>query len=139
MPNRNKRVSFISRNRSVLSLEKLLSLQIWPASQVLAPFGCYSKVHLPYLCLPFSSPLPPVSLSPHFSQFLSLLTQFCMISLNNLLQFRGTQMAVIHDIFNSDVLILFSSRFILSMYVCQYDGYTEIFRAISFKLRPKIF
>lgn len=47
-------------------------------------------------------------------------------------------MAVIRDIFNSDVLILFS-RFILNMYVCQYDGYTEIFRAISFKLRPKIF
>lgn len=115
--NRNKRVSFISRNRSVLSLGKLLSLQIWPASQVLAHFGCCSKVYLPYLC-----PSACLSHPPHpnlslpsffsFSYFLSLLTQkFCMISLNNLLQFRGTQMTVIHDIFNSDDLMLLSNKY----------------------------
>lgn len=135
--NRNKRVSFISRNRSVLSLEKLLSLQIQPASRVLAHFGYYSKVYLLCIC-PSAYPhhhRPFVS----SSHFLSLLTQkFCMISLNSLLQFRGTQMAVIHHIFSSDVLILFSDRFILSLYVCEY-GYMEIFRAISFKPRPQIF
>ena len=37
----------------------------------------------------------------------------CMISFNNLLQFRGTQMAVIHDILNNNALILFSDSFIL--------------------------
>lgn len=137
--NRNKRVSFISRNRSVLSLEKLLSLQIWPASQVLSQLSCYSKVHVTIafsICLSFSSPTPP-------PPDLSFPSFFCLSpQLRTFAWFHWRTYCYLEEPkwqwLQSDVLRVFSNKFILSLYICEF-GYMEIFRAISFKLRPTFF
>lgn len=72
--NRNKRVPLTSRGVTVLCCSRrsiyLCRSSLPPPEFWLSYFGCYSKVHLPYLCLTVSVPhVSSSSLLPLFSHF----------------------------------------------------------------------
>lgn len=110
--------------------EKLLSLMNWPTSPEFGVphFGHYFKAHLLYLCPSVCKSFNtlPSFLFHIFSPFslisLRYFTWFHWTIYGNLRQFRGTQMAEIHDIFSNNVLILFLDSLIHSLYVCKH-GY----------------
>lgn len=95
----------------------------------LSHFGCYSKVHLPYLCLTVSVPhVSSSSLLPLFSHFsvsyfLSLPSPylFHLQILHDFIQLLttiyGNPMAVINDIFYNNILIFFLVLFLACMFV----------------------